>query len=1620
MNRGFRIKYMRLTALLLSASVIVSSMDINMLYVQAQEENAYIENTTVIEDDTADMADQSDDKDQQNDIGAEKEMVEGQQEDTGAGNDASLSGDAAANDDGDNKKDEADADDSTGTGDDGSEFGDDEKSDVDKASDGNVSDPSASVKVRPLSDEEQGSASKKTAEVMISGIAIADKVYDGDPSFCTGETIVTAKTGENGAEENVKPEVNIKYIIAGTSADGTSYKKESETFNADMPANAGIYTLKVEVTDRGSNANYIYKGSREYPFRITKRTVTVRADDKTIKINDKLPVEYSYIYSGFEDGNDGTDISGGNAGGRFQIPPKVTCSYKAGEENKDNVDNENDGGDGDNKNIHIPGQYSITVGGADAGPNYSIVYQSGTLTILDKELALISGFSIADKVYDGDPIKCEVPEITGGGKPIDYEYSIYGIMENNEEYRRSGRTAEGSTSAGIKDDMPADAGRYKVKIKVPSDNDAYKGNWQYDFEITRKKITITADDILVKRDDNASLPKLTYKAEGFVNGEDPFKEDTSAGDSAVAGKPREPKLTCSAKDRSTPGQYEIVPSGAFAGANYSIEYISGTLTISGDEAITLSGIRMSDGKNNKIYDGKPIEFELAPEVQKDGTLIPESELEFRYSISGTLADEDGTDYNSSGDMADPANRPKDAGQYILEVRVFQIIKSPAGDGSDASGSGSESVSKKEIYRQDYPFTITPRPVSVTVKDIEITAGDALPAPTEDEEWYEVGGMGFLDGDGFVTKPEFVCDLEDTESPGTYPITASKADAGFNYTIAYTAGKLTVTEREVVKTRKLVRIIPLNPVVNIKNGTPLDQIELPEMVYIKTKGISDPDTSSTEAVSEEWTHHVGVEWVRRPADGTSYSPGIKTEQRFILHGMVELPADVDAGGVSTTAAIEVFVREEITSREQVKNPTASIPTGTAVRRGTKVTLSCETEGAEIYYTLDDKNPPTKEMGLRYTYPIEVSKYTVIWACAYKDGCQESEIVKFSYYINSSLVGPGEDDDPDEPEVPEEDIPSDGRIPSGMWVTENAVADYAYTGKAIRPVVRVYDHKTLLVEKKDYTISYKNNVNAADKGDPLKPPTITITGKGNYTGKLIRKFTIKPKNIGDSDVSVDDIALAYNAKKPKAQKPSPTVMWNGKKLTNKKDYTVPDVSYTDVGTRTITVTGRGNYTGEKTFDFTITDGIPVSELTVSKIPNQVYTGKAIEPKPEVRYKGELLNLNQNYTLDWDNNTDVGTAAVIIKGIGGKYVGTRKVTFRITAAASLSKAKVELETASKPYTGQEVRVGIKSVTLKVDGADRSLKQGDDYDITYQNNVKAGTASVTLIGKGAYDGKIKKTFKVTPVNIGSQNEVRISLSASYNYVKGGTKPEPKVTFNNKTLKLGTDYTLSYKQNNAAGNIATVTVKGKGNFGGSASRTFTVTPQDIGEKLSEDDYKITVDASDKFYQNKKNIYKTTVRLTDSNGKALSAGRDYDKEMKYTYVMDVKDADGKVLWTKGTEVSKEDIIPAGTVIQVEINAKGGNYTGSVTGTYRIVASNISKAKVTIPPQSYTKKEIRPDSQIDVRVDGLKLSLGKDYEIVGYSNNIKKGTARVVIHGLGDYGGTKTVSFKIVSKALADQ
>lgn len=634
-----------------------------------------------------------------------------------------------------------------------------------------------------------------------------------------------------------------------------------------------------------------------------------------------------------------------------------------------------------------------------------------------------------------------------------------------------------------------------------------------------------------------------------------------------------------------------------------------------------------------------------------------------------------------------------------------------------------------------------------------------------------------------------------------------------------------------------------------------------------------------------------------------------------------------------------------------------------------------------------------------------------------------------------------------EIPVEDIPHGGVIPEGLWIAGLAENGYDYTGKAIKPQVRVYDYKTPLKEKTDYTIAYTRNTKSYDYDsgeegfDAKKAPTITVTAKGNYSGKETVTFKIRPLDICEDSFSVDDIAVAYKAKG--IQKPIPTLTWNGKKLKNRTDYTVDYYDNKDneldavkeVGQYYIVIAGKGNFAGSRSINLTVTERMKLmGKVSVASIKNQPYTGDDIMPTLTVKDGRTTLIQDVHYMVGYSQNTEVGTAYAVIMGIEeAGYCGTKRVSFKITGTP-IKKASVTGLTGQKfVYEGADITPQIQlGIKTNANGTEKPLILGTDYTVTWQKNRNAGTATVLFTGKGAYTGTLKKTFKIGKFDIKTNADGRFTASveqAVIPYAKGGAKPKVAVQFKNsegnwQTLVEGQDYTLSYKNHTAvndgsrADKKPTVIVKGKGNFSGTLDSVlnYQIKEQDLGQ--------LSIVAQDKTYQNKKNIYATKLTVTDLDGKILRAGTDYNRTPIYTYGKDtvVIDAEnyGTATRAAGDLVGKYDIIPAGTRLNVRIDAKGGsNYTGTLTGVYRITQAAIASASISIPKQTYTGQAIVLDkSQITVKLKG-KMIEQDQYEIVpnSYKNNVKKGTASVTVRGVNNYGGTKTVKFSIRAKGF---
>lgn len=148
------------------------------------------------------------------------------------------------------------------------------------------------------------------------------------------------------------------------------------------------------------------------------------------------------------------------------------------------------------------------------------------------------------------------------------------------------------------------------------------------------------------------------------------------------------------------------------------------------------------------------------------------------------------------------------------------------------------------------------------------------------------------------------------------------------------------------------------------------------------------------------------------------------------------------------------------------------------------------------------------------------------------------------------------------------------------------------------------------------------------------------------------------------------------------------------------------------------------------------------------------------------------------------------------------------------SLTNAVVETESLDGiNYDGSAKNPLVTSVTL----FGETLEYETEYTITYKDNVNAGTASINVCGVKPYGGCKVVEFEIAGIAI----KPTIAAIDDMTYTGRALTPEIKV-YNGETLLAVTDYTAEYKDNVNAG-TAVVTVTMKGNYSGSASKTFTI-----------------------------------------------------------------------------------------------------------------------------------------------------------------------------------------------------
>lgn len=294
---------------------------------------------------------------------------------------------------------------------------------------------------------------------------------------------------------------------------------------------------------------------------------------------------------------------------------------------------------------------------------------------------------------------------------------------------------------------------------------------------------------------------------------------------------------------------------------------------------------------------------------------------------------------------------------------------------------------------------------------------------------------------------------------------------------------------------------------------------------------------------------------------------------------------------------------------------------------------------------------------------------------------------------------------------------------------SASSYKYDATAKKPVPTVKVYNKTLKEGVDYLVEYKNNTNVGTA-------TVIITGIDDYSGTISKTYKITPATLTKATVTLSYTSCTYSGA---AKKPTVTVTWNDKTLKSGTDYTVTYASNTNVGTATVTVTGKGNFKDSIKKTFTIKKLSLASATVKLSATSFTYNTKAQKPTvSSVVLGSKTLKNGTDYKVTYKNNTNVGTATVTITG-AGNYSGTVSKTFTIKKA-SVAKAKVTLASTSVNYTGKALKPAVKSVVLN--GV--TLKNGTHYKVTYKNNTNAGKATVTITGIGNCTGTVSATFTI------------------------------------------------------------------------------------------------------------------------------------------------------------------------------------------------------------------------------------------------------------------------------------
>lgn len=462
-------------------------------------------------------------------------------------------------------------------------------------------------------------------------------------------------------------------------------------------------------------------------------------------------------------------------------------------------------------------------------------------------------------------------------------------------------------------------------------------------------------------------------------------------------------------------------------------------------------------------------------------------------------------------------------------------------------------------------------------------------------------------------------------------------------------------------------------------------------------------------------------------------------------------------------------------------------------------------------------------------------------------------------------------------------------------------------------------------------------------------VTLTVDVNY----INKKTV--------ELTVADVEAVYG------ETYAPVVLLDGKDVTTDCTITYSPSAPKNVGEYTITVSysdsvAEGEYPGHvgtATAKLTITP----KGLTANVSHDPITYGDAA---PTTGYSVEFEGLVNNdeiaedaYTVDTEYTkgckvdnykfTCVLDTDKIKNYTIGNVTGELVVNPKSIAAPSVTINNP----TDKTYTGSPC---VQGVSVKDSEAKLTF---DDISVTYENNINVGTATIIYTGKNNYTGEIRKNFKITEASI---TDDMIANIPSVTYDTKAHTPEVTVTFNGSKL-TDADYTVSYSEDCINAGTATVTVTGKGNFTGTASKNFAIAQA----YLSVENQTVT-------------HFRTE---TDAKSYAVPADMFLADEKETGFTITVTDYDGDEIFTTAPAVN-------GTNVNYQLNGTVG--TAFVEVKVKPDSSNYANASFTLTFVVNDKENVSgsisfPDGSAVYTGTGIKY---ENATISGYSGTLRYG------------------------------